>query len=236
MKYCKHCDKEFDINDDCHWYKCPDKRRNLGYFLLCRINLYKHKKRSSIIHNKLEGTIEYKFCNYCNKWIDINNKEHWRSEKNSTCKSGYCLRCRVSRIKTKKEWNANNKDHCNSYNRQRNNRIRKTPRGQLDHNLGSAILKSLQEEKAGRTWEILVGYTLDDLYNHLETLFIDNMSWDNYGRKEGNKCWEVDHIVPKSWFKYETAEDPEFKLCWSLDNLQPKWADENRSKNNRFIG
>lgn len=55
------------------------------------------------------------------------------------------------------------------------------------------------------------------------------MNWDNYG-----SYWHIDHIKPISLFKYETAEDPEFKKCWALDNLQPLEKIANLKKGNKF--
>jgi len=90
---------------------------------------------------------------------------------------------------------------------------------------------ALKAKKGFRKWEDLVGYTLQDLINHLTPLFTDSMAWENYG-----SIWHVDHVTPKSWFKYESTSDPKFKECWSLTNLQPKFKIDNIKKGNRFSG
>ena len=100
----------------------------------------------------------------------------------------------------------------------------------VDNVIGSSISTALKGKKDGRRWEILVGYTLDDLINHLEDNFEPWMNWSNYGE------WHIDHIKPKSWFKYEYPEDEEFKICWSLNNLQPLKKEYNLRKNNRYCG
>ena len=87
-----------------------------------------------------------------------------------------------------------------------------------------AIYDTLKLAKGGRRWELLVGYTTEDLKKHLESLFTAGMTWENMGK------WHIDHLVPKSRFHYETAESPEFKVCWSLANLQPMWKLDNLSK------
>ena len=99
----------------------------------------------------------------------------------------------------------------------------------LDSNTATLIWYSLRGKKAGQKWEKLVGYTIDNLIRHLEDKFDDKMTWDNYG-----SYWWVDHIKPRSLFKYKTAEDPEFKKCWSLENLQPLEKIANIKKGNRF--
>ncbi len=84
-------------------------------------------------------------------------------------------------------------------------------------------------KKAGRNWESLVNYTLDDLIKHLESQFIEGMSWNNYG------LWEIDHIMPISAFSFNSPDDIQFKLCWSLDNLRPLWKQDNRAKSSIVI-
>ncbi len=64
--------------------------------------------------------------------------------------------------------------------------------------------------------------------NHLEALFTDGMTWDNYGE------WHVDHKIPMNSFIFESVDDDGFKECWKLDNLQPLWALDNLSKGTKF--
>jgi hypothetical protein len=71
-----------------------------------------------------------------------------------------------------------------------------------------------------------LGFTAYELRKHMENQFKPGMSWDNYGE------WEVDHIIPISAFHYESVNDPGFKQCWALANLQPLWSKANRSKYN----
>jgi hypothetical protein len=110
---------------------------------------------------------------------------------------------------------------------------RAAPRAKVDASISSSINQCLKNgSKSGRSWESLVGYTIDELMSHLEKQFSDGMTWGNYG-KNG---WEIDHIIPKSIFNYESPEHIDFKRCWSLSNLQPLWADENRKKWATFDG
>jgi len=66
------------------------------------------------------------------------------------------------------------------------------------------------------------GGTREEIRNHLESLFYENMSWDNYGK------WEVDHIRPVSSFNQ--CDDSDLKTCWHYSNIQPIWKKENRQK------
>ena len=102
--------------------------------------------------------------------------------------------------------------------------------GKLNFYFSRQIQRALKANKKGRSWEMLVGYSLIDLKNHLQDRFKTGMDWHNYGE------WHIDHIIPVSWFNFEYASDPEFKKCWDLDNLQPLWAEENMKKGNRLAG
>ena len=55
------------------------------------------------------------------------------------------------------------------------------------------------------------------------------MSWELMG-----KYIHIDHIIPITAFNFETYTDIDFKRCWSLSNLQPMYAFENKSKGNRI--
>ena len=99
----------------------------------------------------------------------------------------------------------------------------------LSMSISRGIRHSIRSNKGGRHWEEVVGYTTEDLMAHLESQFAKGMTWDNYG-KFG---WHIDHVRPISDFNFDSVDDPEFKQCWSLWNLQPMWAKENHSKHNR---
>lgn len=157
-----------------------------------------------------------------------------------------------------KEWKQKNKEKVKDYNtqwkldnkelrreqrkryRQKNaDKIREykklqksLPKNRLDHAIGREITKHLRLnniDKANRRWESLVGYTCKELLEHLESKFKDGMTWDNYGSH-----WHIDHIKPKSLFKYSSIEDPQFRECWALGNLQPLEAKENLIKSNTY--
>ena len=90
------------------------------------------------------------------------------------------------------------------------------------------VLKENNVDKNGHYFEILK-YTPDELIIHLEEKFTDEMSWDNYG------IWHVDHIRPISSFNIQEIGDESFMECWSLNNLQPLWGDENIRKSNKTV-
>ena len=99
------------------------------------------------------------------------------------------------------------------------------PSVRLYSNISRSIRTALRLRKQGRRWELIVGYTVDDLMRQLGSKFVDGMSWDNYGE------WEIDHIKPKSLFD---ATDAGIAEAWALDNLQPLWMSANRSKHAKW--
>lgn len=113
-----------------------------------------------------------------------------------------------------------------SQKRSREKRL-STLRGRFNQRMSIAINRSLKAKgasKYGCHWEVIVGYKIGQLKIHLESLFVEGMDWDNYGK------WHIDHKKPIISFNYDGPDHPDFKKCWALKNLQPLWAKENDSK------
>jgi hypothetical protein len=146
-----------------------------------------------------------------------------------------------------KNWSEKNKDHRKKYMdeyREKNidkirevkrnyerNRKANDPLYKLVANFRTAIYTVLKENnmnKYGHYFEILQ-YSPEELATHLENQFTEDMTWENYGE------WHVDHRLPITSFNFQEIGDNEFMRCWSLDNLQPMWADENIRKSNNIL-
>jgi len=149
--------------------------------------------------------------------------------------------------KNHKVWSEKNRDHLNNYHKEwrekninkhrenkRNyekNRKSNDPLYKLISNFRTAIYQVLKEnnvKKNGHYFDILK-YTPQQLIEHLEKQFSDEMTWDNYGD------WHVDHKHPISLYNIKEIGDNEFMKCWSLDNLQPMWGSENIKKSNKLL-
>ncbi len=104
----------------------------------------------------------------------------------------------------------------------------KTVKGRLNNSMSSAVRNALVNSKARRSWESLVGYTVEQLKEHLEKKFTPEMTWENYGA-----YWEIDHHIPISAFNFQSNQDVDFQKCWKLKNLRPLGKDANRSKGSR---
>jgi 5-methylcytosine-specific restriction endonuclease McrA len=126
-------------------------------------------------------------------------------------------------------WRVNHPDKVKKINKKARIKLQSTPQGKLNKNIRGIVGRSLHGLKNRRNWELLVGYTSEQLKTHLETLFTNGMTWKNYGT-----YWEVDHKIPIAVFNYEKPEDIDFKKCWALKNLQPLESVKNRLKNKKI--
>jgi hypothetical protein len=105
----------------------------------------------------------------------------------------------------------------------------------INANFSTAIWRSLKGIKGRRKWVSLVGYSAAQLKAHIEAQFWPGMSWSNWGlSKKGQRTWQIDHIAPRASFLFTSAEDPQFRECWALSNLQPLWWPDNISKSNKL--
>ena len=172
-------------------------------------------------------------------WRHANPERNKETEKRSRAKNSENnkLSTKIWRLKNKKRIKDNEKIYTETHKDQMREKWNKasvkkrsTPKGLLSWGIKGNIYNSIREAKAGRRWESLVGYTVDDLKRHLEKLFLPGMGWDNYGRNG----WHIDHKIPVSVFNFNTPDDADFKKCWSLKNLQPMWEKENIIKSNNL--
>lgn len=177
-------------------------------------------------------------CKACHKTYNDAHKEqhkqYYRAHREQKLK--YAKEYREQNLneinKKKREHYYDNRERITAERREKyliykNNSIYK-----LNRIMSKSIWDALKGLKADRHWENIVEYTLEELKEHLESQFNENMTWDNMGN-----YWEIDHIVPKNQFQYKTEQDIEFKICWSLLNLRPleKIANKSRPKDGRDI-
>lgn len=109
----------------------------------------------------------------------------------------------------------------------RKNRYEKDPLYKLTLNIRKRIRISLKSKliKSVSKYEEILGCSFQEFKVYIESLFIENMSWDNYGQ------WHLDHKIPISWAK---TEEEVYELS-HYTNFQPLWMIDNLSKGNRFI-
>jgi len=232
----------------CFWTKKEIEKLKESYLITSNEELLKefpNRKKEAIgaMARKLGlRKREYKeICKSCGEEFTLKYRRKYNTK-------GFCSKCakkqweqnnRENAIERQKRWLQKNPEYLKQYVRDPEVRKRinkylkqlrkESPKYHLDCNMGVLIYHSLKDKKAGRRWETLVDYTLKDLMKHLESLFDENMTWENYG-----SYWWVDHKKPRSLFKYTFSDDPEFKKCWALENLQPLEKTANLKKSNTF--
>jgi len=219
-KTCLRCKVSYFLTAE-FWYK--DKRIKNGIRGLCKMCINKNeriyrqkpevKEKNRIYYQKgKERRKKYLQKPEVKERNRIYNQKPEVKERRKEIRNKYLQKLEVRKMINKKK------------------RERRTKNLKLRFNgaISSMMSTSLKGKKAGRSWEVLVGYTIGDLMKYLERQFDDKMNWDNYG-----SYWHIDHIKPISLFNYIMPEDKEFKLCWELSNLQPLEKIENIKKSNK---
>ena len=72
---------------------------------------------------------------------------------------------------------------------------------------------------------VYLGCSTDELRVHLESKFVNGMSWENYGVRG----WHVDHVIPLS----SACSIEELMPLLHYSNLQPLWWMDNLLKGGR---
>jgi hypothetical protein len=106
----------------------------------------------------------------------------------------------------------------------------KDPNWRMVHNLKHNLARSLKKHqlKKEETTLELLGIKLKYFRRYLEHKFKPGMTWDNYG-----KVWHLDHIIPLSII--DISKKDNLKFACNYRNLQPLFARENLSKNNKIF-
>lgn len=192
-----------------------------------------------------------KVCGWCK--IEKNDFDFHKRIKNgkkslrNECKDCYrdnakkrYLQNRDKILKRNKEWIDKNKEYKVKYdkerekkNRQKRNinnlknyhqrkiididfRIKRTLRARIFFALKNGIKCDMTAN--------LIGCDMIKFRNHIESLFTDDMNWDNYGLYG----WHIDHKIPCA--KFDLTKEEEQRRCFHYTNLQPLWAVDNLKK------
>lgn len=148
----------------------------------------------------------------------VNRRKHYYAENREKCAS--------ARLK----WIAENRErHCAIVKR-RNEKRKMHPEHRVESCVKGMIQLALKDGKERKGWREQLGYTFTELKRRLESQFTEGMTWDLLCRRK----IEIDHIIPRAAFYYETPRDPDFAECWALSNLQPLWRKDNRAKGDKM--
>ena len=150
--------------------------------------------------------------------IKLRKKKYYSSEegknKEKERRRKYYLKNKIAENNRSNAWNKNNKDKMKEYKKEYSKIYRENNKEiiawrRILHN----SLRKLGKIKEGHTIDLL-GYSAEELKTHLESLFTEGMSWDNYGE------WHIDHIKPLISFDKDTP----ISTVNELSNLRPMWS------------
>lgn len=171
-----------------------------------------------------------------NKQWRANNPEHAREIGRRSAKKNAKKHCEKQRQYREanphayRKWAKKNREARNAY-------MREFRRRNPTQRLAAAVRCRVHEAlklcglKKDKPLVKLLGYPVTALRSHLEARFLPGMTWDNYGSE-----WQVDHVRPVASFAFTSTDDPQFKECWALRNLQPLWKIDNLRKNSEWNG
>lgn len=149
--------------------------------------------------------------------LKINEQQKALREKNPERNKIHCYR-----------FYSNNKMHVRCYSREYARRKRRDDvKFKLLQTLRSQLYINVKNRS--KSTRALVGCTIDELIIHLESKFMDGMSWGNHSRNG----WHIDHIRPCASFDLEDPDQQ--KKCFNYTNLQPLWAVDNRKKGAKWF-
>lgn len=142
----------------------------------------------------------------------------------------YRARTFERRSKYMKKWRAKNKKHVLQYKNTYESARKKTDIGyRMLCNIRNRIRDAMKNDSKTSPTKVLLGCTIQELKQHLQSKFTDKMNWDNYGRKG----WHIDHILPCASFDLSKPEEQ--KKCFHYTNLQPLWHIDNIMKSDKII-
>jgi len=242
-KKCKICQGNFPLTKD-FFYQGFNKKVQKFYYSSYCINCERNNTRQSYTkREKIDKKLilwncnQEKQCKTCKSYFPV-TKEYFY--KNSETFDGFENSCKDCRKCVMRQFYVDNhtiiREQKNSYrktdsNRQKIKDKRKNdPLFALEANLRNRIRNAVVKIKSKKADKFikLLGCSLQQIKDHLESKFQDKMVWENYG-KHG---WHVDHIIPCSAFDLSTEENQ--RICFNWINLQPLWGDENSIKNDKM--
>lgn len=169
---------------------------------------------------------------WCKECMHIQNKKYKKDHKNQikTKHKEYCIKNKKSMSLSHKKWLKENKQHVRKYHsdKYKNDiqyRLKCRLRGRISGLMGKVKMGSITKQLIN-----FIGCSLENLKIHIESQFIEGMSWDNYGIKENQ--WSIDHIIPCSKFDHTSIE--EIKKCHNYKNLRPMWHIDNMKKSDKL--
>ena len=154
--------------------------------------------------------------------------------------SNVCRTCEQNRLY---EWRTKNPDKfkeiCKTYREKEDYRDKQNAykRNRYDNELNYKLQTVFRNRVRGfikggskrgnEKYEALLGCSWNTLRIWIESNFVGEMTWENYGT-----LWHIDHTMPCSVFDFTIEENR--KVCFNWSNLFPMIGEENISKSNKI--
>lgn len=206
MKICSKCKKDKNFEE---FNKSSSSKD--GLYQQCKSCV---RKRSNDYYHKTHSERRKKVKEYYQKnIIKMREKKiiYYQSHKQE--KAQYDL-----------EYRKNNKDKIKQYKINWREKNKDNIIYKIKRNLRRRIHHVIKDGYKSDTTMNLLGCSIEEFIAHIESLFQDGMSWENYGQYG----WHIDHIKPCSSFDLSDPEQQ--KLCFHYSNQRPLWWIDNLKK------
>jgi hypothetical protein len=198
MKTCKKCNAVKPL-DEFHNLKSSKDGKNSK----CKICILEIQKNFN--ENNRDTILERK--------KKYRNSEHGKIVRKKHRKEYYLKNKSVENNRSN-EWNKLNRERMKNYNNEYSKQYRKkNPEIYAWRSILHNYLRRVGKEKEGHTIDLL-GYSILEFKQHIESLFTEGMTWDNYGE------WHIDHIIGVINFDKDTP----INVVNALSNLRPLWG------------
>lgn len=129
-----------------------------------------------------------------------------------------------------REWLSKNKEKMRPYYRAKAARLRKNDLGyRVMASMRRRVHIALRGNVKSASVSALLGCSLEEAKAHIEQLFTDGMTWENWGRGWGGvREWHLDHVKALSTF--DLTDPEQLAQACHYTNLQPLWAKDNLAK------
>jgi len=195
------------------WKSNPDKVDSIA------LNKKWHNNRINL------GLVKKLHCAMCDQNLPYYNFTYSNSHRG---RQPHCRECVKQR-------------HINTYDPEYQKKLRKRNYVQNFRSIvGTAVKRDMsmvvgeyQDLMMEEIWNHIqktLGYDAEQLCKHLEAQFTSQMNWNNHSRDTKGFRWEMDHIIPRSYLKYDSLNHPNFAKCWALSNLRPLEQKKNKTR------
>lgn len=204
----------------------------------CCLDFQRHRKIFKKYKNKEKEFYYYPICKECNKGNKSEQDERYRKThkiEKAIMDKKYREDNKFFISQKKSKYYQEHKDIFIARSL-KNDRLRRLNDAsfRLKKCVSSSIRKCINKNNLSFTK--FIPYTIQELKQHLESLFEPWMTWENQGiykidqwndNNQSTWVWNIDHIIPQSKLPYSSMEDDNFKKCWALENLRPYSAKQN---------